>query len=164
MSARPLVGEPLSLDLLNTRWAGPSGPHDALDTVDGLRAWLSEADLPGTVDEPTLAALRETRDSILAAIGGDTAGLDAVLDRGRVRLCVEGDRIEVDPAWLPSWLAARHCLDLLTTVPDRIKACAGPTCVLHFLDTSKNGSRRWCSMAGCGNRAKANRHYTRSRG
>jgi predicted RNA-binding Zn ribbon-like protein len=35
--------------------------------------------------------------------------------------------------------------------------------VLHFFDVSKNGTRRWCSMSGCGNRAKARRHYARSR-
>jgi predicted RNA-binding Zn ribbon-like protein len=32
-------------------------------------------------------------------------------------------------------------------------------CGFLFLDTSKNHSRRWCSMEGCGNRAKAKRHY-----
>ncbi|GAB2191167.1 CGNR zinc finger domain-containing protein [Sessilibacter sp. MAH2] len=36
-----------------------------------------------------------------------------------------------------------------------IKNCEGPTCTLWFLDISKNHKRRWCSMAVCGNRAKA---------
>jgi predicted RNA-binding Zn ribbon-like protein len=33
--------------------------------------------------------------------------------------------------------------------------------VYLFIDQSKNHSRRWCSMEGCGNRAKARRHYSR---
>ena len=43
----------------------------------------------------------------------------------------------------------------------QIKKCEGETCVLHFYDTSKNHRRRWCSMAQCGNRAKANAFYRR---
>jgi predicted RNA-binding Zn ribbon-like protein len=52
---------------------------------------------------------------------------------------------------------------LLGTAPDRIRSCAHDSCVLHFFDTSRNGTRRWCSMATCGNRAKASRHYARSK-
>ena len=36
----------------------------------------------------------------------------------------------------------------------RLKVCASPDCRWSFLDTSRNRSRRWCSMSGCGNRAK----------
>lgn len=36
----------------------------------------------------------------------------------------------------------------------RLRLCAHPDCVLHFYDDSKNGARRWCTMSGCGNRAK----------
>ncbi|TAL94280.1 MAG: hypothetical protein EPN73_18145 [Paraburkholderia sp.] len=32
-------------------------------------------------------------------------------------------------------------------------------CSWLFLDLSRSRSRRWCSMATCGNRAKAQRHY-----
>lgn len=35
-----------------------------------------------------------------------------------------------------------------------VKHCEGPTCILHFLDTTRDRRRRWCSMAVCGNRAK----------
>jgi predicted RNA-binding Zn ribbon-like protein len=43
----------------------------------------------------------------------------------------------------------------------QVKKCENETCVLHFYDTSKNHRRRWCSMAACGNRAKANAFYKR---
>ncbi len=46
---------------------------------------------------------------------------------------------------------------------DLIKKCEGENCVLYFYDTTKNHSRRWCSMAGCGNRAKVNAFYKRKK-
>ena len=44
---------------------------------------------------------------------------------------------------------------------DLIKKCENPDCVLYFYDTTKNHNRRWCSMAACGNRAKAKAFYQR---
>jgi predicted RNA-binding Zn ribbon-like protein len=45
----------------------------------------------------------------------------------------------------------------------RVRLCANETCLWLFLDESKAGTRRWCDMASCGNRAKARRHYQRAR-
>jgi predicted RNA-binding Zn ribbon-like protein len=44
-----------------------------------------------------------------------------------------------------------------------VRKCEGPTCTLWFLDVSKAHARRWCSMAVCGNRAKAAAHRARAR-
>jgi predicted RNA-binding Zn ribbon-like protein len=54
--------------------------------------------------------------------------------------------------------------DLMVS-PDtiRLRHCSNEHCLWLFLDDSKNGSRRWCSMQACGNRAKAHRHYLRTR-
>jgi len=46
----------------------------------------------------------------------------------------------------------------------RVRECANDKCLWLFLDESKNGTRRWCSMTACGNRAKAHRHYARLKG
>lgn len=46
----------------------------------------------------------------------------------------------------------------------RVRECANGKCLWLFLDESKNGTRRWCSMSACGNRAKAHRHYARLKG
>jgi predicted RNA-binding Zn ribbon-like protein len=43
----------------------------------------------------------------------------------------------------------------------RIRQCGA--CVLHFYDTSKKGSRRWCSMQWCGNRIKVAAYAARQR-
>jgi len=45
----------------------------------------------------------------------------------------------------------------------RIRRCEGSGCILWFLDLTKGGTRRWCSMALCGNRAKARAHRVRKR-
>lgn len=58
------------------------------------------------------------------------------------------------------WSAA----DLLTgSGGARVRRCANAKCLWLFLDESKSASRRWCDMAACGNRAKAQRHYLRSK-
>ena len=44
-----------------------------------------------------------------------------------------------------------------------VRGCEGVDCVLMFYDRTKAHSRRWCSMALCGNRAKAAAHRARSR-
>lgn len=59
---------------------------------------------------------------------------------------------------------AEATADLLVTAsPRRVRRCEGHECVLFFYDVSKNGARRWCSMAACGNRRKVARHYQRKR-
>ena len=45
----------------------------------------------------------------------------------------------------------------------QIHECGGEGCGWLFLDTSRNRRRRWCTMRGCGNRAKARRFYERTR-
>ena len=45
----------------------------------------------------------------------------------------------------------------------RLKLCQGLNCAIPFVDTSRPGNRRWCSMERCGNRAKARAHYHRTR-
>jgi predicted RNA-binding Zn ribbon-like protein len=58
----------------------------------------------------------------------------------------------------PALLLAQQALDLLMSGEnERLHRCASGTCRWLFLDTSKNGTRRWCDMKTCGNRAKARR-------
>lgn len=62
------------------------------------------------------------------------------------------------------WPVAHAAADLLTS--DRLvilRECASDTCEWLFLDRSHSRTKRWCSMSGCGNRAKARRHYERVR-
>jgi predicted RNA-binding Zn ribbon-like protein len=45
--------------------------------------------------------------------------------------------------------------------PAYLRKCESPECVIYFYDVTKNHCRRWCSMAICGNRAKAAAFYQR---
>jgi predicted RNA-binding Zn ribbon-like protein len=46
--------------------------------------------------------------------------------------------------------------------PGRLRPCANSECRLFLIDRSKPNTARWCSMAICGNRMKARRHYRRA--
>lgn len=169
---RPLVGEPLALDLLNTEWVANGAPVDLLATPGGLRVWLRSARIRGPASPDAGEALVQARAAIREVLTrpgpGGRARLNAVLGHGRIALALTRDgperSVQVDDeSWRPAVSAANNLLDLLSTAPDRIRQCQHPACVLWFLDTTRNGTRRWCSMAGCGNRAKASRHYARTR-
>ncbi|MCG5215916.1 CGNR zinc finger domain-containing protein [Streptosporangium sp. KLBMP 9127] len=170
MMQRPLVGEPLALDLVNTQWVDRGRSFDLFDEPGGVHAWLAEHQLPGTVEltETPLRHVRAALRSVLERLGQRSEEeLNAVLARGAVhqtlRHGVPREEVHVDDGWLPAWRAANDYLELLRRQPSRIRRCANPACVLYFYDTSRNGTRRWCSMNGCGSRTKAARHYQRNR-
>lgn len=169
---RPLVGEPLPLDLLNTARSVEGRPVDLLDDVAGLRAWLAVNGLSAPATDTVRDNLVEARHAIRAVAATPRARasrhrLNEVLGRGGLSLrLLAGGRVQAevttdDPLWHPGVLAAYGMIDLLERAPDRIRSCDHPDCDLWFLDTSRNGTRRWCSMERCGNRAKAKRHYDR---
>lgn len=92
------------------------------------------------------------------------------LDGGHVRLVstAEGvvrrlERELREPAQLLQQVASAAAELLCDVDPARIKPCANHACILYFLDTSKNRTRRWCSMEVCGNRTKVAAHYRRHR-
>jgi predicted RNA-binding Zn ribbon-like protein len=66
----------------------------------------------------------------------------------------------------PLWPVAQSAVALLTTQDlTRVKMCASTDgCGWLFLDTTRNRSRQWCDIATCGNRARARRHYARTKG
>ena len=175
---RPLLGEPLPLDLLNTRWTDDSGTHDLLERPGGLAIWLSSAGLADVAPDTqeTLGALLATRTALSSLVTSEGYGLERsremlndTLAHGRVRhlLGTAGPEAVVEtetPGWLAAWRTAEAYLRLLEEGADRIRKCANPDCRLRFYDTSRNGRRRWCSMAACGNRAKTRRHYERHQG
>jgi predicted RNA-binding Zn ribbon-like protein len=58
---------------------------------------------------------------------------------------------------------ARSLADLVCTENfTYVKACEGPECTLLFVDRTRGRTRRWCSMAVCGNRAKQAAHRKRT--
>lgn len=164
---RPLPGEPLPLDLLNTVWMEDGERRDLLTDEAGARVFLDGHGFDAPADAPARRALREAREAIrtwLSDPDSPTArhAVNTVLAKGSQRpvLGPRGAEVEVDAAaaWRVPWICTAAMVTLLETRADRIRGCANPDCVLWFLDTSRPGTRRWCSMAACGNRDKAVRH------
>lgn len=164
---------------------------DLVATVDDLLAWLTAAGLldADRVEDfregDSRAALREARrlrealwDVFSTAIQGAMppiaaiADLNSVLDFGarKKRVWVAGERtvvgeeaVSVGTLMEPVASLAELAAELLGSERrlGRVRMCARPDCAGLFYDTSKSGKRRWCDMKGCGNRAKAARHYDR---
>lgn len=68
----------------------------------------------------------------------------------------------INPLERPIWAAIYSAATLLVASElALVHECEGPGCSWLFLDTSRNHSRRWCSMEDCGNLAKARRYYAR---
>ncbi|MER6124146.1 CGNR zinc finger domain-containing protein [Streptomyces sp. NPDC001795] len=148
-------------------------PVERIATPEQLRAWLTVNGL-GTRDMPVSEALlrdaRELREAIhragTAVAGGtvpdptDEDLLNRWTARHRARLVLAGGQA----GWrLPDADAARAALavvalDAVATlgghVEGVIKRCEQRTCGGLFVDTSRGGRRRWCSMATCGNKVK----------
>jgi predicted RNA-binding Zn ribbon-like protein len=75
-----------------------------------------------------------------------------------------GEHAESEKALDPLlWPVALSAIELLTSAKElgKIKTCPG--CGYLFLDSSKTGNRRWCSMDECGSRDKMRRQYARKR-
>jgi predicted RNA-binding Zn ribbon-like protein len=86
----------------------------------------------------------------------------------RIALQRKGEKLDLDAAfetekpndvWAPIATAVAELLSNLP--PARLRKCEA--CVVHFLDTSKKGSRRWCSMNICGNKIKVAAYQQRKR-
>lgn len=71
-----------------------------------------------------------------------------------------GDAVLERVLWPVVWSAAEL---LLSKQHHQVRECGGRDCSWLFLDTSRNHSRRWCKMDGCGNREKARTHYRRTK-
>lgn len=180
----------LALDLVNTMVPGRHGPVDLLRTPEDLERWLVVVGLDGVVPALPLPArkllldeARRLRADLVRLLDARSRAsdlpddalfaLDRVLAYGHriSRLTVEGGSprlTEVEEALSPTGVltpVARAAARLLTEAdPERLRTCGAGDCVRWFLDTSRGGRRRWCSMSTCGNRAKAARYRRRHAG
>lgn len=181
----PRVGE-VERDHLQTfedlvEWAA-AGEVITDEQASTLLERAAERREAGVLAHRRAVALRETLHVVFAAIAaGDAAPHDALHDLvtvhadlvRRAGLAAKGAGYCWD--WTGPWQelevpvlgpVTASAIDLLRTGPlDRLKACPieDGGCAWLFVDTSKNRSRRWCSMEDCGSRVKARRHYQRHR-
>lgn len=80
-------------------------------------------------------------------------------DQPRLELRMQRRWRSPDTLLLPVARAIARCVSNADFT--HVKTCEGPSCTLIFLDQTNRHSRRWCSMATCGNRAKQAAHRAR---
>ncbi|AUS77215.1 hypothetical protein C1701_01245 [Actinoalloteichus sp. AHMU CJ021] len=155
------------LDLLNSRPLVNGEEQDALgDPTRGAR-WARDHGGDGSPAE--LALLRAARDALRDVVTGASspATLAPLLEGVRQipEATPDGLRwtLETPPH---ARLAVEIVLAWAATEehqPGRLRPCANDGCQLFLFDRSRANRARWCSMAVCGNREKARRHYARTR-
>jgi predicted RNA-binding Zn ribbon-like protein len=175
----PLLGEPLPIELANTTYAVRGRLREGLETPEHLAAWLRDMQLgAGEVTDDDLAAARELRGAIrtIASASAHGDALDekavSILNRHAAGAPRWRElRTEPEPHPVPC-ARDRSVAAALSAVAEEavelfggprrheLRACRGPGCVLFFIRDKPR--REWCSP-GCGNRARAARHYARTR-
>ncbi|NUR29115.1 MAG: hypothetical protein HOV83_25295 [Catenulispora sp.] len=168
----------ICLDFIRTlRWRGSAEELEELGTPEALSAWVAQlgpyspdAGIP-TPAPRTLRAARDTREAVYALLNAARTSSAAdcpaeartllnkvaaaptphpVLDERGAVVHTATDLVDALLAQI-----ARDALDLATSpLLARVRDCAGQNCGAWFLDTSRPGTRRWCSMDRCGNQAK----------
>jgi predicted RNA-binding Zn ribbon-like protein len=155
------------LELLNTTPVVDGVPQDRLADPDTARAWQRAHG--GTGDRAEREHLVLTRDTLQEVVRGrrGPGALAPLLDGVVSRPKVTDDGLDWDidaPAEHRAGVRAILAWSALhRDRPGRLRPCANPDCRLFLLDRSKPNKARWCSMAVCGNRMKARRHYQRVR-
>jgi predicted RNA-binding Zn ribbon-like protein len=159
--------EEFLLAVLNSTPVVDGVPTDEFADTARARAWLASVGGRGT--EAELRHVLEVRRLLQAVVRGEQPPdvLAAVL-RGVTRVpAMTCGRITWTLRVPPEReLAVRAVLAwdaLAENSPGRLRPCANNECRLFLIDHSKANAARWCSMAVCGNRMKARRHYQRIR-
>jgi predicted RNA-binding Zn ribbon-like protein len=187
------VGNHLALDFLNTRPVQNGEGMELLSDFDALLRWFQAAGLLSTREmanlqlqgesvaaRRTLEAMRQFREKlrkeVLAWEGGAHLHRSTVEELNQLMAAHPMPSKLQASGNVPSlelWFEPRQPEDLFAPLAhsaatlfaeadrNRVRKCG--QCILHFYDTSKKGTRRWCSMQLCGNRLKVAAYAARQR-
>ncbi len=186
------LGNELSLDFLNTRpLLDPSaGPLEMLPDATSVLRWMTAAQLiPPQAGQKLARAwssnpindLLQFRERLRKAVSQMEAGqapskafLENVNQLLEAHPTIDQIRREGSACKRSQWFNPQTLADLfaplldnvatLLTLPDKSRLRKCGACILHFHDTSKKGTRYWCSMNLCGNRSKVAAYAKRQRG
>jgi predicted RNA-binding Zn ribbon-like protein len=172
----------LCLDFMATVGDREHMAFDRWRVTEDLGRWCVEAGLvskAGRVSDGQIARARELRETLFRLFTAALTGAKpSPADLGHVN---EAAR---NPAFIPQltafgrphdWVTdspyeavlatvARDAIDVLSAPAlERVRKCADAHCSILFLDTSRPGKRRWCSMNGCGNKVKKAAYRKRQR-
>jgi predicted RNA-binding Zn ribbon-like protein len=163
----------LCLELLTTGGPGPYRRYEVLHGPTDLVAWADRSRLTPTpaleISEAEVVDARRLRDALFRVVIAHTRGEPhppgdlKVINEAAARpplapaIAQAGQRQWAGISNGTHLLAtvARDAVELLTgPFAHRIRTCAAEDCHLVYVDTSRPGRRRWCSMEHCGNRHK----------
>jgi predicted RNA-binding Zn ribbon-like protein len=179
LNTRPVQdGEPTELlpDFAAVvRWLHAAGLLSSYDLAALTQRWDQSAAARRTVE--AIRALREMlRKEVLAWEKWTAVHRSTIDEINRLmaehpmfsRLKKNGNELSAEvyfkpqrPEDLLAPLAYNAAILFASAKRDRVRKCN--QCVLHFVDTSKKGTRRWCSMQLCGNRLKVAAYAARQR-
>ena len=170
----------LCLEFANTRyWRGQDTPTETLNEPADLAAWLKLPKPPAQKEFDQALVLRETIHRLFDAVAQgkvpasrDLEDLNTALAAAPARKALRREKEGYD--WdldMKSGTALVLLAPILWSAGDllaggklaKVRRCANPECLYLFVDESRAGRRRWCTMSSCGNRAKARRHYHKSK-
>lgn len=188
MDVTPFVGEPLALDLVNTRPQVSAGVVDLVADGDGLRVWIelekdrlqdvSSTDL-ASISAEDLRLVHSVRAHLATALDHQMRGLSVpahAVDglNAAMRAAPAIHRLDWgDPPMLArqregsaavrlaAFLAEDAAALLAGPERQKIRKCEAQDCVMLFV--GNNPRRRWCSATRCGNRVRVSRYYQRSK-
>ncbi len=170
----------LALDFVGTVGSRASrSPEERLPDVGALAAWLRDAGLceRARPTEVELDDARRLREAIFRLGAARVAGRR--LDRRALSVVnaaaagLRSGNPELDARGRARWVAvaavtlalgrvAHDAIERLSSEPERLALCELPGCGALILSRSRGDRRRWCSMDGCGNRAKVAAYRARS--
>jgi predicted RNA-binding Zn ribbon-like protein len=183
------IGGHPAIDLTNAVFTRqmPDDDNDLLNTSRDIGNWLHFAGLAtkaqakavsGMSAPAFVASVRELREESFSVFDALAAGkppaakeMGALFERaakglsaGRLKFA-ESDAVPQianfdDPEAIVALLAFSSVEAYFVLQRERLHAC--PRCGWLFMDTSRGGKRRWCSMQTCGNREKSSRHRVRA--
>ncbi len=172
------VGNWPAIDFVNTEIVAEGRLVNCLETDSALWAWLGKAGLPtpelGTADRKRAFArallYRDSMRGSLAALAAKTQLPPGTIEETNA-LLAEGPPVPqlsgnagaytlvsktaaLTPAGVLMPVALSFAKLLTEADPRRVRKCRNPECVLWFYDTSKSGTRAWCSLDMCGNKMR----------
>ncbi|MCE7011017.1 ABATE domain-containing protein [Kibdelosporangium philippinense] len=163
------------LDFVNTLRDRYTSGREQLTDPALLAEWLvaaGHAERRHRVTAEELALARELREAIDRLARGETKAADvrlvnqmaAELPVPQLQIHADGPqrvlRFSQGPVRAILAELATDAIDLVAS-NGLVRICASDTCGVRFVDASPKHNRQWCSMARCGNRAKARAHYAR---
>jgi predicted RNA-binding Zn ribbon-like protein len=173
------LGHPV-LELVATLAGRHSEPLERLSRPEDLSHWLERSKVAGGADcdHAHLVQARELREALYRLVvatleGRSPAASDLELvntwalrptPSPQLDASLQVTFVGSDTCGGALAELARAAIELVTGDElHKIRNCANPTCSLMFIDHSRPGRRRWCSMERCGNRDKTARYRTRRR-